>query len=545
MVKEGVLEKGKCIVISPFFTVPKRGSTELRPVHNLKRLNNRIKTQHFTLRALSQAIALAPSMPFMTKMDLRKGYWQVLVKERDRALLGTRHRGQEYRSRVLPFGLSTSPFVFQKITHQACRLAARMGIVMLVYIDDFLILSETREKAQKDLSSVTELFAELGLVLNHKKTEGPTQALEFLGVWLDTKEKRVGVSRSRQEELRDLLTRRRAQRRWTRLQALQLAGKLVFLKQVFPFAVPFTKEILKTRRRDTRWVVTEKAREDIDLWLEILEARVVPWPHAEADLLLWTDASYQGQGAALYKKGVPLPDTWAAVDVDPSLHITALELQALLRAILFFDLRSATLLWATDAVAARGAVDKGSMRSSALHAITKEIWREARKRSIWIHPTWVPGVLNHQADSLSRQQEGESSSHEAWVVDVLGPLRPVAVTATRFILGDGRLLLQCHSALMERVLLAVMERASEQQGGDPRMALRGLALCVSPLSPRAVAIAKTSSLRLYPTPRRFEDERTRRWRERSRSRRKSWLVFVRTKLETDFASQEVELSDEQ
>lgn len=58
-----------------------------------------------------------------------------------------------------------------------------MGVQIIVYIDDMLILAMTKEMAQKALEALTYLLECVGFIINWKKSVlEPQQAIEFLGL---------------------------------------------------------------------------------------------------------------------------------------------------------------------------------------------------------------------------------------------------------------------------------------------------------------------------------------------------------------------------
>ena len=69
-----------------------------------------------------------------------------------------------------------------------------LGIWVILYLDDMLILSTTWEWAKKGLAVVLELFAALRFVVNTKKSVMDlTQSLEFLGFVIDTQWMKISL----------------------------------------------------------------------------------------------------------------------------------------------------------------------------------------------------------------------------------------------------------------------------------------------------------------------------------------------------------------
>lgn len=83
---------------------------------------------------------------------------------------------------VLPFVLSAAPRVFTKILSEAMAFFCLQGILVVAYLDDFLIFSQTREKLALDLGLMMRTLRFLGWLINFGKSNlVPSQSVEFLG----------------------------------------------------------------------------------------------------------------------------------------------------------------------------------------------------------------------------------------------------------------------------------------------------------------------------------------------------------------------------
>ena len=65
--------------------------------------------------------------------------------------------------------------------HPEAALGQKLGIRLVVYIDDILLMAETKEKARDHASGLIHLFQCLGFTMNLEKTILLSQCLEFLG----------------------------------------------------------------------------------------------------------------------------------------------------------------------------------------------------------------------------------------------------------------------------------------------------------------------------------------------------------------------------
>ncbi len=79
-------------------------------------------------------------------IDLKDTYFHVSILPRHRPFLRFAFEGRAWQYRVLPFGLSLSPRVFTKVVEGALIPLREVGIRILNYLDDWLILAQSREE---------------------------------------------------------------------------------------------------------------------------------------------------------------------------------------------------------------------------------------------------------------------------------------------------------------------------------------------------------------------------------------------------------------
>ena len=84
--------------------------------------------------------------------------------------LGFRWRGIYYRWCVLPFGLSCSPYYFGKTLKPVVKHLRSLGIRLVLYVDDYLVLAQPCHIiAHRDL--VVTLLQSLGWPINWDKSD--------------------------------------------------------------------------------------------------------------------------------------------------------------------------------------------------------------------------------------------------------------------------------------------------------------------------------------------------------------------------------------
>ena len=102
----------------------------------------------------------------------------------------------------MPFGLGPAPRIATKFLSPVVKYLRRRGVRCIVYIDDILILSRSREKAIKHTQLALDLFHRLRFQIHLKKIQAtPTQSIEFLGLQVNSVRMQLRVP---QEKIRSL-----------------------------------------------------------------------------------------------------------------------------------------------------------------------------------------------------------------------------------------------------------------------------------------------------------------------------------------------------
>jgi hypothetical protein len=172
--------------LSTLFLVPKKDGGQ-RPVINLKGLNAFVTTPHFKMEGIHTLKNLLREGDWLVKIDLKDAYFSIPIHQNHRKYLCFQVDQKVYQFNCLPFGLTSAPWVFTKTLRPVAALGRELGMRLIMYIDDFLLMAESKEKAQDQASGLIYLLKCLGFVINTEKTiMEPSQSLEFLGFTINS-----------------------------------------------------------------------------------------------------------------------------------------------------------------------------------------------------------------------------------------------------------------------------------------------------------------------------------------------------------------------
>jgi Reverse transcriptase (RNA-dependent DNA polymerase) len=129
-----------------------------------RRLNAVTVRDSYPLPRMAECIDSLGDASVFSTLDCNSGYWQIPVRAEDKEKTTfTSQEGLHAFSRM-PFGLKNAPATFHRFVD--ITLAGLTWKVCLVYLDDIIVYSKSREEHLKHLDVVLHRLYWAGLSLN-------------------------------------------------------------------------------------------------------------------------------------------------------------------------------------------------------------------------------------------------------------------------------------------------------------------------------------------------------------------------------------------
>lgn len=423
LLKKGAIKKcnsKKGQFLSSIFLVPKPNGT-FRLILNLKKLNEFIETEHFKLEDLKTVTQIMNKDDFFISIDLTDAFHLVNIHESDRKFLRFEFLGQIYEFVCVPFGLCTAPYMFTKLLKPVISYLRLLGLVLVIYLDDFLILSKLYNTCLNERDLIIYILENLGFIINREKSQLiPTQRTKYLGLIIDSQKMCFELPEDKKQLIYNQITSIQAKNQCKIRDFAEFLGRLTFATNGIQYSQVYTKKFerekfLALERNgndfEAKMPITKSLYDDFEWWKSHIFTSRNPIKNFDYKLEIFSDASLSGWGAHCARNGVveKTHGFWNAC--ERNLHINFLELTAAFFGLICFakDLRDCDILLRIDNTTAISYINRmGGIQFPKLNEIARDIWKWCEDRRIWVFASYIKSKDNNLADSESRILEPES-----------------------------------------------------------------------------------------------------------------------------------------
>ena len=411
--------------VSNIFTRPKKDGT-LRMILDLSRLNDFIQYHHFKMDTFDVAAKLVTRNCYMASLDLKDAYYSISIDSESRKYLKFIWNGKMWQFKVLCNGLSSGPRIFTKLLKPPYAMLRSVGIQIVGYIDDSLLLAKSETEAKQAVLQTAQLLSSLGFVVHPSKSVVvPCREIQFLGLVINSEKMTITLPLSKKNDIIQLCERLLRRKKDTIRKVAELIGKFVAAFPAVQYGLLHYRELEKQKTLalainrgnfDKIMRVNENARNDIRWWLHNVKEASMPIERQKPSICIQSDASGLGWGAT--DGNTHIGGRWNSTEMVKARNneINYLELLAA-----FFGLKSfcsnttqVHIHLQLDNTTAVAYVNKmGGTKSHECNELAKQMWQWCVDRDIWLTATHLPGVENVIADKKSRVFQ----DHTEWMLN--------------------------------------------------------------------------------------------------------------------------------
>lgn len=382
----------------PLFPVPKSSQDKenIRLVYDARELNKLLSPPPFNLPTIPSSLKTCPK-GYGFVCDISSGYHHVPLHPSAKPFLCFQWRGTFFCWNVLPFGLSTAPWIFQTWLSSYIsdwkKNNSEKNIFSRQYIDDIFVANKSKSIALMLKQSLLDYFAQHGIIAHPSKTSAVSSKLKYLGYLVDLLDGTVSLTDGRMAQIRRITSVFNSNTRLPRKFVEKYLGLINWCragsKEVLARIKPLYKEL-----RATSTYFVKFPWHSVDDVVKLLE-RKVNFRYNTQPYNIYTDATLlKGAYIAGNKPSnflIPPDYSHSSYEAEFFAVMTAINNNLHHHHIRIF----------CDNLGVCYTLKKGTSNHVMINSILPRFWNRVESRQVKISVVWIPSEQN-PADYYSR-----------------------------------------------------------------------------------------------------------------------------------------------
>ena len=277
--------------LNPLIPVVKPDGSGIRLCVDMRAANTAVVREPYQIPTLSEISQTFKGCKYFTKLDLNKGYHQILLDEASRDLTAFQCHLGIFRYKRLNFGLSSASEIYQREVELALN-----GIPVVRNIsDDIIIGAKSMAEARLRLKVVLQRLRERNITINMKKSKFLQESVLYMGHVLSAEG--ISPDQTRVEAISSLKAP-------TNVHELQsFLGMVTYCSKFLPNFSTVTDPLRKLLKKNTPWVWSQAQQGAFqELKDLLLSSKTLAYFDPDAYTEVVTDASPVGLGAVILQR---------------------------------------------------------------------------------------------------------------------------------------------------------------------------------------------------------------------------------------------------
>jgi len=295
LLNAGLIEESSSPFAAPVTLAFKREEgKKSRLCIDFRELNKIIVPEPQPFPLIEEIMTKTRNCTWFSTLDINSAFWSIPIRIKDRYKTAFVTQEGHYHWKCLPFGLKTSPAIFQRILTNIIR-KHNLQKLCCAYIDDIIIFSQTFEDHARHLEKLLIAINTEGFRLKFVKCNFAQHSVKYLGHIIE--DNTIRPLKDNLIAIREFPTPK------TKKNIRQFVGKINFYHKYIENATKMLKSFhdLLKKDADFKWTETcKKTFEKIKSYL--CKAPILAIFDPEKEIIIRTDASQEGVGAVLKQK---------------------------------------------------------------------------------------------------------------------------------------------------------------------------------------------------------------------------------------------------